>query len=271
MSRSPSVLFFGSKPGSVAALSILLKRGWDVRAVVVSTTVRHPWIQGPTLEDIATTNGIDVFTQETIPSDLAAEFVISYMYRHLVSRETLARASRSAVNFHAAPLPEYGGWAFYNLAILENAQEYGCTCHHMDEEFDTGPILQVRKFPIDASRETATSLERKTQKEMIHLFQTFCELVESGQQLPKLDQDQSRMRYINRKDFEAMKEIPADATPEMIQRYARAFWYPPYQGAFIRHGDTKIETVPDIVKEELAQVLHADDLCRLLKAVSEQT
>ncbi len=98
------------------------------------------------------------------------DFVISYMYRHLVKGDVIAMAKQAAVNFHAGPLPAYGGWAFYNVAILENASEYGCTCHYMDEGFDTGPIFKVRNFPINTSLETACSLERKTQREMINFL-----------------------------------------------------------------------------------------------------
>ena len=107
---------------------------------------------------LALVNGLKVVTQKDLTISETADFVISYMYRHLVKSETLAMARRAALNFHAGPLPEYGGWAFYNLAILESASEYGCTCHFMDEGFDTGPLFKVKRFPIDASQETAYSL-----------------------------------------------------------------------------------------------------------------
>ncbi|MFQ5843388.1 MAG: formyltransferase family protein [Planctomycetota bacterium] len=265
MSR-PGVVLMGSKPGSIVALSVLLERGWDVSHVVVSKD-RHPWVQGPTLAEFADGKGVPTLEQSELPRDLEPDFVISYMYRYRVKAEVIARARRAALNFHAGPLPEYGGWAFYNMAILEDAAEYGCTCHYMDESFDTGPLLKVRRFPIDAAEETACSLERKAQAEMIRLFREFCELAESGAPLPVEAQDRTRMRYLTREEFEALKEIPADADPETVDRYARAFWYPPYPGAYIRRENARIEVVPSAAREHIAGLLHADDLDRLYDAV----
>jgi len=253
----------GSKPGSVVALSILLERGWQVKYVVRSTKISHSWMAGHTLEDLALASGIRVVSQRELPASETADFVISYMYRHLVKPETLAMARRAALNFHAAPLPEYGGWAFYNVAILENASEYGCTCHYMDEGFDTGPLFKVRRFPIDASQETAYSLERKAQEEMIRLFLDFCSIAETQEKLPIEEQEKSKMRYMTEEQFEALKEIPAGANEEVIERYARAFWYPPYAGAYVKIGDTRVEIVPKVVKNQLAYLLHTDDLERL--------
>jgi methionyl-tRNA formyltransferase len=266
----PSVIFLGSKPGSVVALSLMLRRGWDVRAVVVSPKFNYAWLSGPTLESFAREQGLKVLTsQDQLPPDEHVDFVISYMFRYRVKAGTLKLARRAALNFHAGPLPEFGGWAFYNLAILENALEYGCTCHYMDDGFDTGPLFKVRRFAIDAMQETAYSLERKAQEEMIRLFCDFCRIAERGDALPSEEQDKSRMRYLTREEFAALKEIPADADAETIDRHARAFWYPPYECAYFKLGDVKIEVVPALVKEQLATLLHADDLEGLQKAASD--
>ena len=267
MCSRPSVILMGSKPGSVVALSLLLEHGWIVRHVVVSREIVHPWIQGPTLADEAQRQGLSVVTQKELPRDDQVDFVISYMYRHLVRPDVLRLVDRAALNFHAGPLPEFGGWAFYNVAILENASQYGCTCHYMDESFDTGPLLKVDRFPIDASEETAWSLERKAQAQMIRLFAEFLEMAESGAPLPKEEQDPSRHRYMTRDEFEQLKEIPADADAKTIERHARAFWYPPYEGAHVKLGDTKVEVIPSIVKEDVASLLQHDSLDYLKSAV----
>jgi len=267
---NPSVILLGSKPGSVVALSIMLKRGWDVRAIIVSPKFSYPWIAGPSLEQFASERGVRVCTaQDQLWSDAPADFVISYMFRYRVKTETLQLARRAALNFHPGPLPEFGGWAFYNLAILESSPEYGCTCHYMDEGFDTGPLLKVRRFPIDCAQETAYSLERRAQEEMVRLFHDFCDIAESGVVLPREEQDRNRMRYLTREEFEALKEIPAGADEETIQRHARAFWYPPYECAYVRVGALKAEVVPEIAREQLAKLLHADDLLRLQAAADQ--
>jgi methionyl-tRNA formyltransferase len=264
----PSVILMGSKPGSVVALRTLLERGWDVRHVVVSRKIAHPWIPGETLEEAARANGLSVVTQPEL-TKMAVEpvdFVVSYMFRYRVRPEVIAVGSRASVNFHAGPLPEYGGWAFYNVAILEGAAEYGCTCHHLDDGFDTGPLVEVRRFPIDASNETAFSLERRTQEEMIRLFVDFCELAESGRAIPSVPQDPARMRCLSQEQLEAMKQIPRNADAETVDRYARAFWYPPYPGAYVTRNGVRIEVIPESERARVASLLHADDLDRLSRA-----
>src|SRR3954468_4403261 len=264
----PSVTLLGAKPASVVALSILLERGWRVAYVVIPHGFDLSWYGGETLAERAADAGIPVVTQPELPRE-PVDFVISYQFRHLVKPDVLALARRAALNFHAAPLPEFGGFAFYNVAILEDVDTYGCSCHHMDEGFDTGPLLEVRRFPIDASRETAYSLEARAQEEMLRLFTDVWRLAESGRELPSEEQDPRRKRYFNREQMEALKEIPAGADAQTIDRYARAFWYPPYECAHLRVNGAKIEVVPRIAREALGATLHADDLDRLERAVAD--
>ncbi len=257
----PSVILLGSKPGAVVALSEILKRGWNVHCVVTSPEFENDWLPTPSLKEYAEENCISVFDdQNDIPINTKVDFVFSYMFRYLVSETVIKMAKVAALNFHAGPLPEFGGWAFYNIAILESSYEYGCTCHYMDNNFDTGPLLKVHRFPIDSKIETAYSLERITQKQMIVLFIDVCDLAENGTKLPKQAQQKSKMRYMNKYEFEALKQIPEDADSETIDRYARAFWYPPYEGATIYHNGSRIEILPEIVKKQLATLLHSDDL-----------
>lgn len=260
----------GSKPGSVAALDILLRRGWNVQRVVVSRSISHPWVQGPDLATRAFAEGIPVISQSELDFSEKVDFIVSYMFRHRVRPPTLRMATRAALNFHAGMLPEFGGWAFYSVAIVEKRNDYGCTCHHMDEGFDSGPILEVRRFPIVPNNETAWSLERKTQIEMIKLFVDFCQRAECGEELPKQPQDPTNSRYMSRNEFEALKRIPDDADAETIDRLARAFWYPPYECAYYLLGRNKIEVVPDVAKKQCAEYMHAHDLDILIQAVSER-
>jgi len=255
--NKPSVILFGSKPGAIVALELLIARNWHIKAVVPSDN--HEFIRSESLLDIAVRYGIEISNQDELPNQ-KVDFIISYMFRDKITPETLSLAKVAALNFHAGPLPEYGGWAFYNLAILESALEYGCTCHYMDEGFDTGPLLKVRKFAIDMEMETAYSLERKAQEEMVRLFMNFVDMVEANVRLPKVNQDKNKMRYLTKKEFELLKEIPTDSDEETAQRIARAFFYPPYDCAFVRCGSKKLEVIPKIQKNMIAALLHRNDL-----------
>ncbi len=266
-----SVIFLGTKPAAAIALQMLIDRGWDVKGVVTPAEDPHPWVPGPKVSEVAESNGIPLYPDQNAlnSKDDSCDLVISYMFRSLVNRETISRAKVAALNFHPAPLPYFGGWAFYNVAILEDVKEYGPTCHYMDDGFDTGPILKVDTFEIEVMSETAVSLERKTQKRMLRLFKEVIGLVENGIILPVEVQNIDEMRYFNKKEFEALKLIPNSATPATIEKFARAFWYPPYQGAYIKLHSAKVEIVPEIVKYGLAEHYHSDDYEDLVKVARE--
>lgn len=266
--KKPSVILLGSKPGSVIVLNRMIELGWNIKAVVVSNNSNYSWIPCQTLEEEAKEKKINVlYDQSEINKNEKVDFVISYMYRRLVTDDVRNLANIAAINFHAGPLPRYGGWAFYNIAILENAKEYGCTCHYMDKNFDTGALLKVNTFEINPKEETAVSLEKKTQNEMIKLFNDFCFLVEQNIELPCIKQNPSEMRYMSYNEFSKLKEIPINADKETIQKYARAFWYPPYECAYITINNNKIEIIPDIVKENVAELLHNNDLTELFETM----
>jgi len=259
-----TAIILGSKPASVAALLILKKRGWEIKEVVASRS-QADWIPEPSLYKLAENLNIPVVEKQTELKKKSVNLVISYMYRSLVKEPTLLRGEY-AINFHAGPLPEFGGWAFYNAAILENSREYGCTCHIMDNGFDTGPLVKVRRFHINPNTETAYSLERKAQLEMLFLFEEVLSIYESSGKLPMEAQPLERMRYMKANEFSVLKEVPITATQEEIDRTARAFWYPPYEMAYMTTPlGVKVELVPEIVKQDIAHRYHASDLDTYLK------
>ncbi|WP_424982052.1 formyltransferase family protein [Maritalea sp. S77] len=267
----PSVIFMGSKPGSVVALTHLHEQGWNIRAVCVSGTISHPWYPEPDLKTAAKSLGVPVVKQgelTTLVDDV--DVVISYMFRHLVKPEIASKAKCAAVNFHAAPLPEYGGWGTYNLAILENKKEFGCTCHHLGEGFDDGPLLKVRRFPIEPDILTGFALEQLAQREMISLFKEFVEMIEHGEELPSDAQPKHQVRYHSLDEFLPMKKIPEGADQITIDRYARAFWFPPYEGAYFEQNGTKFEVVPQVAREAMAGHLCADVLTDLFEQLRRE-
>jgi len=259
----PSVIFMGSKPGASVALQTLVERRWDIRAVVVAKSTYQPWTAGPTLEEVARHHGLPVHLQKDLPRE-PADWVLSYMFRNLVRPDVLALARRAALNFHAAPLPEFGGFGTYNRAVLERHDRFGATCHYMDEGFDSGDILEVGYCELDPAAETALSVERKAQETMVRLFHRFCALAESGAPLPRAAQDPARRGYRTAEELADMKRIPEGADAETVDRYARAFWYPPYEGAWTEVGGVRVEITPRAAMEDTAAALHAGDHERLL-------
>jgi len=71
---------------------------------------------------------------------------ISFMWDRKIQKFELDIAPW--INFHPGPLPEYKGRNLCYHAIMNGETEFGATIHYMDENFDTGDIIEVRKFDI---------------------------------------------------------------------------------------------------------------------------
>ncbi|WP_059284443.1 formyltransferase family protein [Aquitalea magnusonii] len=65
-----------------------------------------------------------------------------------------------AVNFHPSPLPEARGPFPLVRAILEQKAEWGVSCHVVEQDFDSGALLDRQLFAM-AADETLNTLEWK--------------------------------------------------------------------------------------------------------------
>ena len=81
-------------------------------------------------------------------------------YGLLLPRAILKWPKYGCVNVHASLLPRWRGAAPIQRALLAGDRETGITLMQMDEGLDTGPMLDVVRFPIE-ERETAATLEQK--------------------------------------------------------------------------------------------------------------
>lgn len=262
------VIFCGRKPYSACALQYIVgKFKWDVQLVIVPKAPEPAWAPPPRLADFARSQGIPVATLEDANIHLSRNYqveygfylagtdlLISYLFPHRITSPLLKHPKLGCINFHPGPLPEYAGFRGYNFAILEGATTYGCTAHFMDETFDTGDIIKVRKFEIDPKGETALSLERRTQMEMLLLFREICCLIDQGIELPRVHQEGTR--YATRQEFEAARLVGVNDDTETISKKIRAFWYPPYPGATIHVGDRKYTLISDDLLYALAHRFH---------------
>lgn len=257
------VVFCGRKRIALRALDVLVEQGCEILAIVGKDS-EAPWVEQPSFQDGAVARGMATATLPQVLRSLASDcdgavgrfftrpidMVISFLFPERIPRDLLNIARVAAINFHPAPLPEYGGCAGLNCAILEGHDSYAVTAHHMDENLDTGDIILRRDFPIDSHRLTVLELERLSRHELFELFKDVISIVVSGKPLPR--KAQTNTCYISRSEQQRMKliDINNDSADE-VDRKARAFWYPPYDGARIRIGDSYFTIVPRRVLESL--------------------
>jgi methionyl-tRNA formyltransferase len=104
---------------------------------------------------------------EKCPYNFDYDVGISFMYNFLVPSYEIQ--NRPWYNFHPGPLPEYPGRNIAYQAIIDQAEIFGATLHVMNEEFDAGPIISKKSFPILPS-DTAQDLVQKSRALLVQLF-----------------------------------------------------------------------------------------------------
>ena len=243
------IVFMGkSKRSVVRALDLLVERGAEVVAVVAAEADR--WARESQRLDLAARrHGLPLVPEAELyaspPSGV--ELVISFLYPRHIREPVLSLGRVGCLNFHPAPLPDFRGLGGYNVAILEGLDEWGVSCHFVDETFDTGDIVEVERFSIDPDAHTALSLDLDSGERLVGLFERVMDRALAGGELPR--QRQGDGRYISREEFERLRVVePGDD----LDRKLRAFWYPPYPGAVLEVGGRRLTLVDDALLAEIA-------------------
>lgn len=114
-------------------------------------------------------DNIDVkITGELDPYPDDYQLGISFLYNYLIPAKQLC-PDRTWINFHPAPLPEYRGRNVAYHAIMNGETEFGATLHYVDKTFDTGDIIDIRKFMIYRDYH-AGNVAEVARKECLALF-----------------------------------------------------------------------------------------------------
>lgn len=242
------VLFMGRK--EVAANCLRWINSFPGVEIVGVVTDSH--LPGSTTAAMSIELGIPLLNYNSAmdrASYLDIDLGISILYwRKLKGALLLRQSKHGCINFYPAILPQYKGCAGYNLAILDGLSKWGSSCHYVDEEIDTGGILDVQDFDIDPDTETALSLEAKT---LIAMEQQFKRMIRAIITTPE-----GRIkaapniggRYVSRTQMEDLKQILPGEDPD---KKSLAFWFPPYSGAWVEINGQRANIIPEIVLRSL--------------------
>ncbi|MDD5005756.1 MAG: NeuD/PglB/VioB family sugar acetyltransferase [Candidatus Omnitrophica bacterium] len=271
------VIYMGKdKPAVVEGLKYLLSKGIEVVAVVAPTQEAAP--QETRLIDVACKLGIPVVTDDELYDRLKnktkaldssyslknIDLVISFLFWKRLKKPLIDLPKIGCINFHPAPLPDFRGVGGYNFAIFEQLSSWGVAAHFvMDETFDTGEIIKIKRFDINSDIETAYSLEQKSLGVMLDLFKEVIDLAYSKRSLPSCPQGDGR--YISKQDFENLRKIYPSDDIEAIERKIRAFWFPPYDGASIEIKGKEFT----VINERISEQIREDNLLKPFK-ISEK-
>jgi methionyl-tRNA formyltransferase len=262
-------VFLGKhKRSAVGALEHLVTTGWTVQAVVAppdagDATDAQRLDLAAARHRLRLVDDADLYAAAADPGitdlDLAAvDVVLSFLYWKRIRRPLIELGSVGCLNFHPAPLPELRGLGGINVAIVEGWTEWGVSAHFVDDDFDTGDLVRVDRFPLDADRATALSLDLESQQRLLDLFRWTVDEISTGATLPRVAQGSGR--YVDRDEFEALRRVAADDPPELTARRMRAFWYPPHDGATVDVGGRTVTLVDEALLRDVASAYRAAGL-----------
>lgn len=239
------------KRSVVGGLEHLVDSGWEVAAVVAPPPDDRA-AEEQRLDLAAGRAGVplasdgDLYAAIERPGaggvDLGGiDAVFSFLFWRRIRPPLIELGRLGCLNFHPAPLPDMRGVGGYNVAILEDWAAWGVSAHFVDAEFDTGDLVRVDRFPIERERETALSLDFRSQDRLLDLFRWTIDELSAGRPLPR--EAQGKGRYVTREQFESLRAVRPDDPPELTARRIRAFWYPPHDGATAEIGGRTVTLV----------------------------
>ena len=100
---------------------------------------------------------------------------ISYCYPRKILAPLLSAPKLGFINFHPAPLLEYKGPTELINAIRNRETNWGVTAHYMNEDYDHGKIIKVKKIKL---HEPPTDSKELGAVSHYFLFSLFKEIIE---------------------------------------------------------------------------------------------
>jgi methionyl-tRNA formyltransferase len=214
----------------------LLRSGATVAAVFTHEDDPGEEIWFRSVRALAEAHGLPVFAPGSVNTPewveriaaLQPDFVFSFYYRKILSKEILGLAKHGALNLHGSLLPKYRGRCPVNWVLIHDEHETGVTLHYMEEKPDRGDIVAQRAVPI-TDDDTALTLFRKMTAAAALLLRESYPLLVSGRgaRLPQVQGQASYFGGRKPEDGRIDWEQPARAIFNLVRAVTH-----PYPGAF---------------------------------------
>lgn len=134
--------------------------------------------------------------------ELNPEWIISYNYKYLITKEIINYIKGNIINLHISYLPWNGGANPNIWSFIENTPK-GVTIHQINEKFDKGKILYQKEYFFDEEKETFATSYMKLNKAIVELFKEKWREIELGQY--HLYEQTGEGSYHTKKEFDQIK------------------------------------------------------------------
>ncbi len=196
------IIYTGTPGYAIPPLKAILASGHEVPLVVTRPDARKGRGRkksAPPVKKAAISQDIEVFQPSSINSEESVhrleaadpDLLLVCSFGEILQQEVLEVPERGALNVHPSLLPRYRGAAPVAHTLLNGDEETGITIFRMEEEVDSGPIIEQVRTEIHPHEDREELRER--------LFELAAEV------LPGVlkDMEERRIRLATQDDEEA--------------------------------------------------------------------
>jgi methionyl-tRNA formyltransferase len=243
MAQPLNVIFAGTPDFAATALQALLTT--EHRVVAVYTQPDRPAgrgrkVQYSPVKQLAVEHELNLFQPKTLKEEEAqqilkqhqADLMVVVAYGLLLPQAVLDIPRLGCINIHASLLPRWRGAAPIQRAILAGDDESGVTIMQMEAGLDTGPMLSIRKTPIDPAETGGSLHDRLAELGSEALIEVLPGLRDGT--VKAVSQDDSLANYASKLDKQEAR-IDWSQSALQIDRQVRAF--NPWPVAHCLYGD----------------------------------
>ena len=182
---------------------------------------------------------IDSSKKKKIKISKRYDYLISFLNSKYIDKNVRRKIKLGSFNFHPGP-PEYPGFGCYNFALLDKINFYGSTLHMMDDKFNNGKIVNVKKFKTSYKKLDLVKLINMTHINITKQAKNFINLIITGKIKIEGNLKWKRKAY-TKEEFEKAREIYLKDTKANILKKIKAFTYKNYESVYVKIRGFKFE------------------------------
>lgn len=236
--KRTSLLFFSSSSIAVPLFKAFLR---DKRFQIVGLICqpdkpagRGEELTAPVTKGLALAAGVPVYQPEKLSKDFTLlqelrknppDFLLTFSYGQLLSKDWLELPGREALNVHPSLLPLYRGPTPLQAALLRGDATTGITLMKMVKEMDAGPIAAQHEFALGEM--TVGELYDAIAERAVEWIPDDVDAVALQEDFPFVPQDESRVTFCEKISKDDAFENFERSAEELLCRY-RA--YTPWPG-----------------------------------------
>jgi methionyl-tRNA formyltransferase len=193
MDHKLRIIFMGTPEFAVPSLKILVENDYEIVAVVTAADKpagRGQKMQESAVKKFASLYGLKILQPEKLKDpdfiqtlkQLKPELQVVVAFR-MLPEIVWSLPTYGTINLHASLLPHYRGAAPINWVIINGEKETGLTTFFLQQEIDTGKIIDQKKIAIKDS-DTAGDLHDRLMQEGSELLLKTVQSIEAGSTAP---------------------------------------------------------------------------------------